>query len=149
MVLVCRMFFGGILTSCCGGRDWSGFGSTHAEVVAPAEEVIPIEVGMPVRVKVDAAKLERLRRSPAEVLRALDAPCRDIARLTLDYSLFLVPVGEGHLRDSAFLSGPLHNLSQRLSTTWTAGYAHPSAGPIHEGWHWGAQLFVTPRPTPS
>ncbi|WP_223745136.1 hypothetical protein [Corallococcus sp. AS-1-12] len=48
------------------------------------------------------------------------------------------------MRDSAFLSGPLHNLSQRLSTTWTAGYAHPSAGPIHEGWHWGAQLFNPP-----
>ncbi|WP_346729640.1 hypothetical protein [Corallococcus exiguus] len=89
-------------------------------------------------------KLERLRRSSAEVLRALDDPCRDIARLALDYSLFLVPVGEGLLRDSAFLSGPLHNLSQRLSTTWTAGYAHPSAGPIHEGWHWGAQLFNPP-----
>ncbi|RYZ42967.1 MAG: hypothetical protein EOO71_05585 [Myxococcaceae bacterium] len=99
---------------------------------------------MPVRVKVDAVKLERLRRSPVEVLRALDTPCRDIVRLALDYSLFLVPVGEGRLRDSAFLSGPLHKLSQRLSTTWTAGYAHPSAGPIHEGWHWGAQLFNPP-----
>ncbi|WP_434300602.1 hypothetical protein [Corallococcus exiguus] len=99
---------------------------------------------MPVRVKVDAMRLERLRRSPVEVLRALDAPCRDIARLALDYSLFLVPVGEGHLRDSAFVSGPFHNLSSRLSTTWTAGYAHPSAGPIHEGWHWGAQLFNPP-----
>ncbi|NPC47543.1 hypothetical protein D7X99_20820 [Corallococcus sp. AB032C] len=99
---------------------------------------------MPVRVKVDVLKLERLRRSPAEVLRTLDTPCRDIARLALDYSLFLVPVGEGHLRDSAFLSGPLHNLSQRLSTTWTAGYSHSSAGPIHEGWHWGAQLFNPP-----
>ncbi|TSC20328.1 hypothetical protein [Corallococcus sp. Z5C101001] len=99
---------------------------------------------MPVRVKVDGVKLERLRRSPTEVLRALDTPCRDIARLALDYSLFLVPVGEGQLRDSAFLSGPLHNLSRRLSTTWTAGFAHPSAGPIHEGWHWGAQLFNPP-----
>ncbi|MBZ4336427.1 hypothetical protein [Corallococcus sp. AS-1-12] len=98
---------------------------------------------MPLRVRIDVLKLERLRRSPSEVLRALDGPCRDIARLALDYSLFLVPVEEGGLRDSAFLSGPLHNL-ERLSTTWTAGYAHPAAGPIHEGWHWGSQVFQSP-----
>ncbi|WP_371745461.1 hypothetical protein [Myxococcus sp. CA033] len=75
-------------------------------------------------------------------------PCRDIARLALDYSLFLVPVGkgglEGHLRDTGFLDGPRHNLGPPLSTTWTAGYAHPSAGPIHEGWHWGAPIFNPP-----
>ncbi|NVJ20639.1 hypothetical protein HUW62_05300 [Myxococcus sp. AM011] len=103
---------------------------------------------MPVRVKVDAVKLERLRRSSAEVLRALDGPCRDIARLALDYSLFLVPVGkdgaDGHLRDTAFLDGPRYNLGPPLSTTWTAGYSHPSAGPIHEGWHWGAPIFNPP-----
>ncbi|WP_338865555.1 hypothetical protein [Myxococcus stipitatus] len=103
---------------------------------------------MPVRVKVDVVKLERLRRSPSEVLRALDVPCRDIARLALDYSLFLVPVGkdgtDGHLRDTAFLDGPRYNLGPPLSTTWTAGYAHPSAGPIHEGWHWGEQIFNPP-----
>ncbi|HZI07225.1 MAG TPA: hypothetical protein VEZ71_24615, partial [Archangium sp.] len=26
----------------------------------------------------------------------------------------------------------------------TAGYEHPQAGPIHEGWHWGKQTKTPP-----
>lgn len=103
---------------------------------------------MPVKVKVDVVKLRALRRNPGLVLRELDKGCRDGVRRALDLSVMLVPVGdpsdESNLRETGFISGPLHNLGPRLSTTWTAGYAHPAAGAIHEGFHWGEQTQQPP-----
>jgi hypothetical protein len=112
---------------------------------------------MPVKVKIDVRKLVQLRQRPEAALRALDAPLRDVARRTLDFSQFLVPrqapgerlpTSEGPpqppLADTGFIDGPEPNLTHRLSTTWTAGYAHEAAGPIHEGFHWGEQIFNPP-----
>ncbi len=93
----------------------------------------------------DLRALHRLRQQPQVVLRDLDHPLRDAARRALDISLFLVPTESGGLRNSAFLDGPLLNLGTQLSTTWTAGYMHPAAGPIHEGFHWGEQTQPPPH----
>lgn len=114
---------------------------------------------MPVKVSFKAPALVRLRQQPQQVLRALDLPLRDAVRRTLDLSTFLVPrrteeerdehrrnsngVPEKPLADTGFISGPAYNM-QRLSVTWTAGYEHPSAGPIHEGFHWGGQIIRPP-----
>ncbi|NOJ83441.1 hypothetical protein [Myxococcus xanthus] len=119
---------------------------------------------MPVRVRLDANKIAALRRNSRQVLRKLDAPIHAAMRQTLDFSSFLVPrsppweramaeeaardAGEQlppPLADSGFISGPEYNLGRPLSTSWTAGYEHPEAGPIHEGFHWGAQI-VNPPP---
>lgn len=104
-------------------------------------------------VAVDTTALRQLRSEAEGVLRDLDAPVRDAARRVLDISTLFVPRGgdgdpldldHTDLADTGFLSGPVHNLSKRLSTTFTCGYAHPQAGPIHEGFHWGEQLFNPP-----
>jgi hypothetical protein len=67
----------------------------------------------------------------------------------LDVSNFLVPRGDptddSDLAGTAFLDGPEYNLGPPLSTTWLAGYNHPAAGAIHEGFHWGEQ---TQKPPP-
>lgn len=103
---------------------------------------------MAVQVKVDFRQLHALQRQPEMVLRALDGAVRDGARRTLDLSSFLVPRGDpsddSNLAETGFVSGPEHNM-ERLSTTATAGYEHPAAGAIHEGYHWGLQ---TQRPPP-
>src|SRR3954447_12150606 len=95
-----------------------------------------------VDVKVDLRALKRLLSQPEKVLQALDAPCRDEARRTLDFAAFMVPQGpnlvdngEPSLSSTGFLSGPIYNM-EVLSTTWLAGYNHPAAGAIHEGFHW-------------
>ncbi|HYH96168.1 hypothetical protein [Hyalangium sp.] len=102
-----------------------------------------------VKVTVDVRDLKRLRDNPELVLRELDHPCRDVVRHTLDVSNFLVPRGNptdaSNLAETAFLTGPEYNLGPPLSTTWLAGYNHPAAGAIHEGFHWGAQ---TEKPPP-
>ncbi|MBL0698938.1 hypothetical protein JJE73_35235 [Comamonas sp. JC664] len=99
-----------------------------------------------------APALVRLRQQPQKVLRALDVPLRDAVRRTLDLSTFLVPrrpqderdgATERPLADTGFISGPAYNM-QRLSVTWTAGYEHSAAGPIHEGFHWGDQIIRPP-----
>jgi hypothetical protein len=101
-----------------------------------------------VKVTVDLRGLKALRDNAEATLRALDIPCRDEARRTLDVSAFLVPVGdptdESNLRGTGFLEGPEYNLGRPLSTTWLAGYNHPAAGAIHEGFHWGVQTEVPP-----
>lgn len=97
-----------------------------------------------VKVAVDLRALQRLQQQPQVVMRELDLPLREAARRALDISLFLVPTESGELRDSAFLDGPRLNLGRQLSTTWTAGYMHPAAGPIHEGFHWGEQTQPPP-----
>ncbi|QSQ17235.1 hypothetical protein [Myxococcus landrumensis] len=112
---------------------------------------------MPVKVKVDVFALHRLQQNPVPVLRALDMPCRDTVRTAITYSQFLVPRQEpwerytdaskdveDALADTAFISGPEFNLSRHLSTTWTAGYEHERAGAIHEGFHYGPQIFKPP-----
>ncbi len=119
---------------------------------------------MPVRVRLDANRIAALRRNARHVLRKLDAPLHAAARQTLDFSSFLVPrsplwervMEEEAARDAGkelppplaetgFVSGPEYNLGHWLSTSWTAGYEHPSAGPIHEGFHWGRDI-VNPPP---
>lgn len=102
-----------------------------------------------VKVEVRMGALREIRRHAPEVLRALDLPLRDGVNRWLDQSLFIVPRGGApgdptNLADTAFKSGPLYNLESPLSSTWTAGYAHPAAGAIHEGWHWGIEGFVPP-----
>lgn len=102
-----------------------------------------------VKVEVRLGPLRDLRRHAPEVLRALDMPLMAATNRWLDQSLFLVPRGGApedptDLADTAFKSGPLHNLEAPLSSTWTAGYAHHAAGAIHEGWHWGIEHFVPP-----
>lgn len=115
---------------------------------------------MPVKVKLDVKQLVQLRQRPREVLRALDPALHAMARRALDFSQFLVPrqtpaeraeflqsgeeAAQPPLADTGFISGPHYNLTDGISVTWTAGYAHPSAGPIHEGFHWGEQLFNPP-----
>ncbi|AEI66943.1 hypothetical protein [Corallococcus macrosporus] len=114
---------------------------------------------MPVRVQLKASALARLRQRPKEVLQALDFPLRDSMRRTLDLATFLVPrrgpderaetrtsregPPEPPLADTGFVSGPEHNM-QRLSVSWTAGFEHPAAGPVHEGFHWGDQIIRPP-----
>ncbi|WP_232536956.1 hypothetical protein [Cystobacter fuscus] len=98
--------------------------------------------------KVDVRPLRLLRDNAQQVLRALDHPLRDAARLILDISLFFVPRGGApgdplNLADTAFLDGPFFN-PERKSSTWTCGYAHPAAGAIHQGFHWGDALKPPP-----
>lgn len=99
--------------------------------------------------QVDVGALRQLRQNPQQALRAMDVPAMGAARRALDVSMFLVPVGpdgsDGHLRDTGFLSGPAYNLGPQLSTTWTAGYEHPAAGAIHQGFHWGEQTQPPPN----
>ncbi|EPX62547.1 hypothetical protein D187_008735 [Cystobacter fuscus DSM 2262] len=100
------------------------------------------------KVTVDTAALRQLRDDAPQVLRALDHPLRDAARRILDISLFLVPRGGApgdplNLADTAFLDGPFFN-PERKSSTWTCGYAHPAAGAIHQGFHWGDALKPPP-----
>jgi hypothetical protein len=114
---------------------------------------------MPVKVQVKTTALVKLRQRPQEVLRALDAPLFATAKRALDFSQFLVPrqdpaerddntTSDGlplpPLADTTFISGPRYNLTDGTSVTWTAGYEHPAAGPIHEGFHWGPQIFNPP-----
>ncbi|WP_426747262.1 hypothetical protein VZQ01_06830 [Myxococcus faecalis] len=113
---------------------------------------------MPVKVKVNVTALNRLRQRPEALLRALEEPLRDIAKKALDVSQTLVPrrstderaqYADGDappqppLADTGFVSGPEFNLS-RMSVTMTAGYEHPAAGAIHEGFHWGAEIINPP-----
>ncbi|MCY1080298.1 hypothetical protein [Archangium lansingense] len=93
--------------------------------------------------------LVRLRSQAELVLRDLDRPVINAAQRGLDQAQFLVPRGGApddplNLAETSFVSLPHHNLSKRLSTTATAGYEHPQAGPIHEGWHWGVQTKTPP-----
>ena len=102
-----------------------------------------------VTVRLDTRALKLLRDNPEKVLKALDAPLRRTARRILDISSFLVPRGGApddpvDLADTGFLDGPLHNL-ERKSTTWTCGWAHPAAGAIHQGFHWGEALKPPPE----
>ncbi|NTX59563.1 hypothetical protein HUA74_02700 [Myxococcus sp. CA051A] len=107
---------------------------------------------MPVKVKFKASELHRLTRQPKAVLRALDVPLWRTVRDTHTIASFLVPRGDDaerdwsqpSLADTSFISGPEHRLDKRLSVSWTAGYEHPSAGPIHEGFHYGDQIFNPP-----
>ncbi len=97
----------------------------------------------------DTSRLRQLRSQGEQVLRDLESPVRAAARLALDQATFLVPRGGApedplNLADTGFLSGPVHNTSARLSVTFTCGYAHPQAGPIHEGFHWGEQTRTPP-----
>ena len=98
---------------------------------------------------VDTSALRALRSRAQEVLRDLDRPVLDAAQRVADQAAFSVPRGGApddplNLADTAFVSLPEHNLSPRLSTTTTVGYAHPAAGPIHEGFHWGVQTQTPP-----
>ena len=100
-------------------------------------------------VEVHLSALLRLRARAPDVLRDLDRPVLDAAQRGMDHAAFLVPRGGApddplNLAETAFVSLPEHNLSKRLSTTATAGYEHPQAGPIHEGWHWGVQTQNPP-----
>lgn len=101
-----------------------------------------------VKVEVDLRDLKRLLSKPEEVLRALDVPIQAEARRTLDVASFLVPRGDptddSNLAGTGFLSGPIYN-PDVWSTTFLAGFSHPAAGAIHEGFHWGEET-VHPRP---
>jgi hypothetical protein len=101
-----------------------------------------------VTAKVDLSALKRLISRPQEVLQALDGAVHGEARRTLDFSAFLVPVGDpgddSNLAATGFLSGPIYN-EEVLSTTFLCGYSHHAAGAIHEGFHWGKET-ETPRP---
>jgi hypothetical protein len=104
-----------------------------------------------VQVKVNARALRELREHPEVVLRHLDEPVRRAARRILDISTFLVPRGGApndplDLADTGFVSGPLFRFErERLSVTWTCGWAHPAAGAIHEGFHFGQKLLPPPH----
>ncbi|WP_246137335.1 hypothetical protein [Myxococcus llanfairpwllgwyngyllgogerychwyrndrobwllllantysiliogogogochensis] len=103
--------------------------------------------------------LKRLLENPVPLLRDLDMPCRDAAQTSFLISSFLVPRqseaerwayydGETEpapaLADTGFVSGPEVNLVRYISTTWAAGYEHPAAGAIHEGFHWDEQTINPP-----
>lgn len=93
--------------------------------------------------------LVRLRSQAESVLNDLDRPVLDAAQRGMDQAQFLVPRGGApddplNVADTSFVSMPHHNRSKRLSTTVTAGYDHPQAGPAHEGWHWGKQTKTPP-----
>jgi hypothetical protein len=97
-----------------------------------------------VQVKLDVRALRALRQRAPEILKALDRPVAGTVRATMGQAQASVPVETGELRGSSFVDGPKYNLASPLSTSWTGGYAHPQAGPIHEGFHWGQQQ--TPEP---
>ncbi|WNG49202.1 hypothetical protein F0U60_37610 [Archangium minus] len=101
-----------------------------------------------VKVEVDTSDLERLRSQPQVVLRDLDRAVLDATQRGMDQAAFSVPRGGApddplDLADTAFVSLPHHN-AERMSTTATGGYAHPQAGPIHAGWHFGEQTMNPP-----
>lgn len=92
-----------------------------------------------IRVEGKADFIRTVKRMSAQVLADLGPALREEASEVMDRSNALVPVGEtGKLKASAFIDGPAIN-PKRKSTTVTAGYEHPEAGPIHEGVHWGVQ----------
>jgi len=100
------------------------------------------------KVDLDTTALRKLRSEAAGVLRDLDFALLAAIRRVMDNAAFEVPRGGApddpiDLADTAFTSGPAHNL-KRQSTTMTGGYAHQKAGPIHEGFHWGEQIFTPP-----
>jgi hypothetical protein len=97
------------------------------------------------QVRVDVRALRALRRRAPEILKALDGPVGGTVRATIGQAQASVPVESGELRASSFVDGPLYNMGVQLSTTWTGGYAHPQAGPIHEGFHWGLHLKPEPH----
>ncbi|MFY0567065.1 hypothetical protein ACN28E_24950 [Archangium lansingense] len=93
--------------------------------------------------------LRALRSRGKDVLRDLDRPVLTAAQRIADQAAFSVPRGGApddpvNLAETAFVSLPAHNLSRRLSTTATVGYAHPAAGAVHEGFHWGVQTKNPP-----
>src|SRR5688572_13735983 len=104
---------------------------------------------MPIRVQLDYALLRRLRKVESAALADLGPVVRNHAGLTVALSQALVPVGEKDtdgrppLSSTDFLDGPVINRG-RGSVSATGGYAHPAAGPIHEGFHWGQKLFDAP-----
>jgi len=102
------------------------------------------------KVRLEMAGLQKLRTAGEAVLRDLDRPVLSVAQHIMDNAAFSVPRGGApddplDLADTAFVALPHHNLTARLSTTATCGYAHPQAGPIHEGWHWGEMTHVPPH----
>jgi hypothetical protein len=86
--------------------------------------------------------LRRLRRIEARLLRELGAATRDRAHNVLRESHPHVPVASGSLLASGFVDGPEVG-DHRVQSN--AGYAHPHAGAIHEGFHWGGQTIEPPH----
>lgn len=98
------------------------------------------------RIKVEGTAdfIRTIRRMADSVLPDLGRALREEAEEVLAASNAIVPVGEtGALKASAFVDGARIN-PKRKSTTATAGYEHPEAGPIHEGVHYGIQM-TAPR----
>ncbi|MBN9687123.1 MULTISPECIES: hypothetical protein [unclassified Corallococcus] len=112
---------------------------------------------MAVKVKVELQPLLKLRQRAPDVLAALDKPMREFCRQTLSISQLGVSRSEVEYDESGnevrtgtplvnttFIDGPEHHLDRRLSSTWTAGYDHPAAGAIHQGFHWGEERISPP-----
>lgn len=104
---------------------------------------------MPVRVKVDYRQLQQLRSIGEHVLADLQPVCRKHVGFVAQASQALVPVGEHDtdglppLKSTVFVDGARIN-HEKKSVGASAGYAHPAAGAIHAGWHWGAKIFESP-----
>lgn len=103
---------------------------------------------MAARVQIDYALLRRLRQVEGPVLADLLPVARQHVESVLGFAQVLVPRGEVDtdglppLASSTFVDEGIN--AESGSAIATAGYEHPNAGPIHEGWHHGAKVFETP-----
>lgn len=95
---------------------------------------------MTIKVKYSHDLLRRLHASSDAVLDDLETVTRSHASEALAAAQVTVPRDTGGLAQSAFADGPERNSEDSVSAT--AGYAHPAAGAIHEGVHWGLRPKV-------
>lgn len=104
---------------------------------------------MPLKVALNTKLLDALRKVEGQVLDDLAPLTREQAASILEASRLLVPVGKEDtdgrppLNTTGFVDGPAVN-SAKGSVSSTAGYDHPAAGAIHEGFHWGIKRIDKP-----
>lgn len=104
---------------------------------------------MAIKVRLKPELINQLRKAEGPVLAALTPLTRKHAGMTLEVARILAPEGEEDtdgkppLKSTTFIDGPRVN-DRKLSVSTTAGFDHPAAGAIHEGWHWGDQVFKQP-----
>lgn len=98
-----------------------------------------------IKVKGTKAFVAAVRRMGDAMLAGIAPALLAEAGDVLAASQAKVPVGEtGELKASGFTSGPVINPA-RKGVTVTCGYAHPMAGPIHEGVHGTGKVKRPPK----
>jgi hypothetical protein len=103
---------------------------------------------MPAHVRIDHGLMAKLRKVEGPVLADLLPVCTRQVGATITISQVLVPRGEVDtdgkpaLSTTDFVDAGIN--AAKKSVGATCGYEHPQAGPIHEGWHYGAKVFESP-----